>query len=272
MENDIYERQKRFFGFQGQEILKEARVSVIGVGGTGSHVVQQLAYMGVGEISLIDMDVLEPSNKNRLIGSSYNHPEGKPKTEISKELVGFINPKIKINQIQDSIFTEIAINEAKKSDFIFTCFDNDGPRAYMNEFVQAYEIPCLDIASGIYTESMDYGGRIIFIDDSGCLACLNELDQEEIRLYNESTEQKKDRKSIYGIDKSKLNDSGPSVISINGVIASLAVTDFMLYITGIRLPTKYTVYDGKTGMVRPNTTKPEPGCYFCKEIRGSNTF
>lgn len=269
MKNDLFERQIRLFGNEGQERLQQAKVTVIGVGGTGSHVVQQLAYLGVGNISLIDMDKLANTNKNRLIGSFNNHPSGKPKTEILTEFVNFIDPEITINPVPESIYTNKALNTAKKSDFIFSCFDNDGPRAFINEFVQAHEIPCLDIATGIQVESMDYGGRIIFIDDSGCLVCLDELDQEEIRLYNESPEQRHDRDQIYGINESALRDSGPSVVSINGVIASLAVTEFMVSITGIRKPVKHLVYDGKTGMVRRNTTEPQPGYYFCNSVRGN---
>ena len=160
------------------------------------------------------MDTLESSNKNRLIGSFEKHSTGKSKTDIVKELIQLINPKIKVQSVQDSINSQSAIHVVTKSDFVFACFDNDGPRAFTNELVQVNKIPCLDLATGIHVDSMDYGGRIIFIDDSGCLMCLDELDQDEIRAYNESSMHRVDNEAIYGVDKSNLKDSGPSVVSI----------------------------------------------------------
>lgn len=272
MENERYDRQIRLFGAEGQQELLDAKVSVAGTGGIGSHVVQQIAYLGVGEITLIDMDTLANSNRNRLIGSYSLHPDGEPKTEILKALVENINPRITLNVVQESVISPKSQKAMQKSDFIFSCFDNDGPRAFVNEFVQAFEISCIDIASGIHLDSMDYGGRLIYIDGCGCLVCLNELDQDEIRKFYESQEQKEDSQKIYGIDKSVLHDSGPSVVSINGVMASLAVTEFMLSTTGIREPRRYLVYDGKSGGVRVNSTDPVEGCYFCNSVRGSKTI
>lgn len=269
MSSNRYERQERLFGEEGQERLKDSRVAIVGVGGLGSHVGQQLAYLGVGTINLIDGDGLHFTNKNRLIGSFESHPDDKPKTEVVEELIKLINPKIVVNSIPDPLESKRAQEKIIKSDFVFACFDNDGPRASMNELVQAYKIPCLDLATGIQIDHLDFGGRIIFIDGSGCLMCLNELDQDEIREYNESVDQKFDRQEIYGVDKTDLIDSGPSVVGINGVVASLAVNEFMLFITGLRNPFKHIKYNGKLGIVTKDVTEPEPGCYFCTSHRGS---
>lgn len=272
MNSDRYERQVRLFGEDGQKKLQATRVAVAGVGGIGSHVVQQLVYLGVQEITLIDMDELAKSNRNRLIGSFDRHKIGKSKIKILKSLAKNINSKITVSAIPESIDTHRSQKAISECDFVFSCFDNDGPRSFINELVHAFEVPCIDIASGIHVDSMDYGGRLIYIDSEGCLICLNELDQNEIRSYFESSEQREDTKKVYGVYKSLLKDSGPSVVSINGVVASLAVTEFMLSTTGIRNPRKYLFYDGKTGGVRFNSTKPQSGCYFCNSVRGNRRF
>lgn len=72
----------------------------------------------------------------------------------------------------------------------------------------------------------------------GCLSCLDALDQEELRLAAMTSEQRKDYARIYGIDLAALGKTGPSVVSLNGVVASLAVTEFMVMITGLRAPAR----------------------------------
>jgi len=72
---------------------------------------------------------------------------------------------------------------------------------------------------------------------------------------------------IYGIERRALGDTGPMVVSINGVVASLAVTEFAAWRTGLRAPVPYLVYPAEIGIVRENKDQPEPGCYFCGVTR-----
>ena len=74
MRTDRYDRNIRFFGKEGQERLAEVQVSVIGIGGLGTHVVQQLALLGVGKLTLIDSEDLDFTNLNRYIGVRYEDP------------------------------------------------------------------------------------------------------------------------------------------------------------------------------------------------------
>ena len=66
-----------------------------------------------------------------------------------------------------------------------------------------------------------------------------------------------------------LDVAGPSVVSINGVVASLAVTEFMLRVTGIREPNRLLTYHGRTGKVTVSTDEPVPDCYYCKGLWGT---
>ena len=61
-----YDRNIQFFGEKGQKIISETRVAIAGVGGLGTHVAQQLAYLGVGSIALIDKEDFDETNSNRL--------------------------------------------------------------------------------------------------------------------------------------------------------------------------------------------------------------
>ena len=56
---DRFDRNLRFFGEEGQRVLRETHVAIVGVGGLGTHVVQQLALLGVGELYLVDHEELD---------------------------------------------------------------------------------------------------------------------------------------------------------------------------------------------------------------------
>ena len=104
---------------------------------------------------------------------------------------------------------------------------------------------------------------------AGCLVCCDELDLQAARIDLMSDEQRKDYASIYGIPLSDLGRVGPSVVSFNGVIASLGVTEFMLTATGVPRQSRSVLkYYGERGVVTTPTKNPDPDCYHCSGIRG----
>src|SRR3989442_11484933 len=102
MSVDRFERQERLFGKEGQAKLRAARVAVVGVGGLGTHVVQQLALLGVGELALIDSEELAESNRNRYVGARHDDPiPGTQKVFIGERLTKEIDPTIQIVKIPE---------------------------------------------------------------------------------------------------------------------------------------------------------------------------
>lgn len=143
----------------------------------------------------------------------------------------------------------------------------------LTELSAAYAVPYIDVASDILPgDRLHYGGRVcVAWDGDGCLICLDELDVAEAQIDIAGELARKDRDTIYGVERGLLDAGGPSVVSINGVVASHAVTEFMLGITGIRLPNRLLVYRGDLGKVTVNTDPPHSDCYYCKGIRGQRT-
>ncbi|HEY3373686.1 MAG TPA: ThiF family adenylyltransferase [Candidatus Aquicultor sp.] len=153
MNSKRYERQIGLFGQEGQAKLKKARVAVVGVGGLGSHVAQQLSFLGVGFLSFIDSDELEEHNLNRLIGARFDDPiPGTKKVDIAQRLVKSIDPSIEVNPLPVELRTLEAFIEVKKADYIFGCVDNDGARLVLNEICCAYQIPYIDLATDVLVE------------------------------------------------------------------------------------------------------------------------
>jgi molybdopterin/thiamine biosynthesis adenylyltransferase len=272
MDSGRFERQIRLFGEDGQKKIQNTRVTIVGAGGIGSHVIQQLGFLGVGSMAIIDPDELEETNCNRLIGAHYDDPiPGMKKVDIAKRLINMIDPSIKVEPIPKELRTEEAFSQLKEAKCVFGSVDNDGSRLILTELCSAFEIPYFDLASDIIKENsgLSYGGRIfVNFDDNGCLCCYKIVFPSNASMELESEEVKKDRHEIYGVSQEYLNIAGPSVVSIDGVVASLAVTEFMVMITGLRSPNRLLNYHGHRGIVNASIDKPQPDCYYCKSIRG----
>ena len=91
---------ERLYGKAAHQKLKQAHVSVVGIGGVGSWAVEALARSGVQEITMIDWDDLCFTNVNRQI-HAMNGTIGKAKIEVMKERILAINPECKVHCIKD---------------------------------------------------------------------------------------------------------------------------------------------------------------------------
>lgn len=267
--SDRYDRNIRLFGEDGQRRLREEKVAVVGVGGLGSPLAQHLALLGVGQIALVDDEELDNTNRNRFIGARHDDPvPGSPKVELVARLIREINPDVMAIPLKCSLITSEAFNAVREADCIFGCFDEDGPRAVLNELCAAYAKPYFDLASDV-PEPGIYGGKVcVAWDGNGCLNCLDELDEDDVRRYLAPEAERAQEAAIYGVPHKALGDTGPSVAPINGVIAALAATEFMVAITGIRQPTRLMKYRGDIPKFIVNTDPPQPNCPYCKGIRG----
>ena len=91
-------------------------------------------------------------------------------------------------------------------------------------------------------------------DGNGCLFCHDVVDISSANDDLISEEAKRDRDRIYGVDVVDLGEAGPSVVSINGIIASTGVTEFMLAVTGlVKEPRRHLTYRGHMGTVAVST-------------------
>jgi hypothetical protein len=109
----------------------------------------------------------------------------------------------------------------------------------------------------------------VFGSDKGCLYCLNQLDEKDVQYYLATDEERNREAAIYEIPLHALGETGPSVSPVNGVIAALAATEFMVAVTGMRPPTRLQEYRGQISKVVVSRDQPRPDCYYCKGIRGT---
>ena len=109
-----FERTALMFGEDGVERLKSARVALFGLGGVGGHCAEALARAGIGNLTLIDGDVISLSNLNRQIIALHSDA-GEYKGDAFRKRIADINPDCNVTVINE-FFTE-------ESDFDFSGFD-----------------------------------------------------------------------------------------------------------------------------------------------------
>jgi molybdopterin-synthase adenylyltransferase len=257
----VYDRQIRAFGKQGQKIIQSLKVGIVGLGGTGSIVAQQLAHLGVENFMLIDPDVLEESNLNRVVGASIENI-GEAKVDIAKRLITRINPSAIVEVNKDSVLKSRVAEQLIDTDFAFSCTDSHGSRAVLNQLAYQYLIPFVDMGVVIVTskgEVQNIAARTQMLSPGlACMVCANLLDYEEVRRDLLSDFERKNDPYI-------LNDPepAPAVISLNSTIASMAVTMFLNAVVGIPGKARIINYNGLTGASRSAICAQHPMCVVC---------
>lgn len=261
-------RNAEFFGGFGQQRLFASNVLVVGVGGLGSALAQHLALLGVMNISLADDEQLDETNRNRFIGATVDDPvPGTYKVDIADRLIQSIDRRISVMPLRHQLLSPEVFQAVRECEWVFGCFDEDGPRAILNELAVAYDKKYIDLASDVPERGV-FGGRVITVTrENGCLACMDVLDQNDLRRFFSTDDALAAEDKIYGVKRSELKVRGPSVSPMNGVVASLGASDFMVAVTGMRPPVRQIQYQGQIPVVRLNIDPPRANCPICA-LRG----
>jgi molybdopterin-synthase adenylyltransferase len=235
--------RQSFLGTNSEQILAEVRVVICGLGGGGSHIAQQLAHLGVGHYRLIDPDIIEASNLNRLVGGTQADVDaGTAKVDIAKRMIKAIRPWADV-EVGQCAWQE-ADHLMRDAHVVFGCLDGYQQRDFLEGAARRYLQPYIDIGMDV-TQLTDgsfaiAGQMITTFPDGPCMRCLGFL--TTARLSAEENE--------YG-------DVGinPQVVWTNGTLASLAVGSFVSLITPwspSRAAYRWLELDGNQQSVTPS--------------------
>lgn len=257
----FWDRQVRAFGLEGQSVLKRLKVGVVGAGGTGSVVAKQLTHLGVGELLIVDPDVVEITNLNRLVGASLRDV-GECKAAVVASEIARTGLGTKVAALTADVRSFSSVEQIATCDAIFSCTDSHSSRAVLNQMAFQYLIPTFDVGVAIGTE----GGRVSHVAGRaqmlapglGCLVCGNVLNSETIRRELMSEEALAADPYFDGVGVAQ-----PAVVSINSTMGSLLVTMFLSAFTGAPLHARLQYYDGISGRVRSAALRPDPTCVVC---------
>lgn len=128
LQDDEYERRfagvEKIYGDEAFRQYEHSHVMVIGIGGVGSWAVEALARTGIAELTLVDMDVIAASNINRQL-PALSSTLGREKIEVMAERCLSINPRIRINVVDDYL-TADNVKEllSNPPDVVLDCIDD----------------------------------------------------------------------------------------------------------------------------------------------------
>jgi hypothetical protein len=117
MSGTRYSRNEGLFGAEGQRLIGATRVAIVGLGGLGSHVAQQLAYLGVKELTLIDDDHVTESSLNRLIGAIESDiPVRVAKVRVAERMVKAIKPTATVHPLEMQLASDASRSALASAD------------------------------------------------------------------------------------------------------------------------------------------------------------
>lgn len=124
-----FSRLKLLFGEAGLQRLSESHIAIVGLGAVGSFAAEALARTAVGEITLIDFDLIGETNINRQL-FALNSTLGQAKVKVAAQRLCDINPEIKLNchQVFYHHDTAPALLDNKKFDFLIDAIDGAAPK------------------------------------------------------------------------------------------------------------------------------------------------
>jgi molybdopterin/thiamine biosynthesis adenylyltransferase len=261
---DFFDRQVRAFGPAIQRLLAGLHLGIVGVGGTGSAVVEQLVRLGVGELSIFDHDVLDDSNVNRVYGSGTGDA-GRPKVDIANASAGRIGLGTIIHRFPKGISSERSARALRNCDAIFSCTDKHTPRAILTQLSIRYLIPFFDMGAKIESTGGKikgiYGRATTFFPGEACLFCRNRISPEIIRLEGLNSEERQAfAREGYAPE---LETNAPAVIMFTTAVATQAVCEFLHRLTGYmgaERDTTEVLFRFHDTAVGRNRAKPDENC------------
>ena len=167
-----------FLGDEADEIFSHCRVAVVGLGGGGSHIVQQLAHAGFRRFVLYDPDVIEATNLNRLVGATEADARDRArKVDVAAHLIRGLcaNPIIDVHAAR----WEEEPHALRSCDLVFGCLDGLAARRDLEASTRRYLLPLIDIGLDVTVidgEPPQMAGQVILsMPGEACMACLGFL-------------------------------------------------------------------------------------------------
>jgi molybdopterin-synthase adenylyltransferase len=247
---------------QGLAWLREATITVLGAGGGGSHIAQQIAHLGVGRLAIVDFDPLEDHNVNRVVGAGYGDV-GELKAALLAKRFGDLGTRV--IPVPHRAESQEGRRWIEQSDVVFGAVDGARTRNNIEGFCRAALVPYIDIGLKIHvaedeTTVLAIGGQIVTSVPGGpCLWCAEVVTEEALLL-----------------DRQEYLAGRPEqqVVSLNGILASQAVSGMLNLMTGYApdFPVPAVIrYDGLSHTMKPDPYVKTPCPHYPLDAAGWRT-
>src|SRR6266516_1751427 len=236
-----------------RKIMHDQVISIVGVGGLGSIVAEHLIHMGFHEINLIDPDVLEVSNLNRVVGAYYKDAQQqRSKVEVIKRHLTNINPNASVEAYKKDVHDEEMESVLALSDWLIVATDNHSSRLKAQQLSVQYFVPLLSVGVNITVKGSkveDMSGEVITarVGDYLCLRCLNRINPTKVASERHPDQTIREalvkRGYVTGRDIKE-----PAVKTLNTFVATMAVEVLINQYTEARRHVPVLVYENNGSM------------------------
>lgn len=270
---DSLDRQARLFGPSFNPAIRALRVGIVGCGGTGSPTAMLLTRLGVGHVLLVDDDIVEVSNLNRVHGARRSDAEAAmAKVDVLAREIEAAGLGVEVARFKGWIGDPGVRDAVRSCDVIFGCTDDHDGRLFLNRLAYFYGIPVIDMGLRVLpaTEGRPYemGARVtVLAPGTTCLLCRGLVDPriaaEEALRRTDPAEYDRRKAEAY---VSGGGDPAPAVVTFTTETACMAVNEFLQALTGFRGPGGMKEERRRrfeTCEDRANTARPRPECEMC---------
>jgi bacteriocin biosynthesis cyclodehydratase domain-containing protein len=258
-----YDRQLRYFadiapaGMSApdcQLLLRDARVVVLGVGGLGTWAALSLACCGVGELTLVDGDVVELSNLNRQV--LFTEADlGRPKVAAATAALWRFNRRVRVVPVVRTLGTPAEIAEAVRgSSFVIDAADRPAHdiERWVNEACFQHGVPYMTMS---HFPPFARVGPMYIPGETGCFNCQERAYRRSYELYDHLVDQRR------GVP-SPAATLGPVCAFVGGQVA----LDVVHQLTGLCEPASkgsVRVFDTRTLTITADPVPRDPRCEVC---------
>ena len=227
--SDQFDRNIRAFGGKIQKVLGDLHVAVVGCGGTGSAVIEQLVRLGVRHLRLFDPDTLTAGNLTRVYGS-FPKNIGEAKVTAIAAHVRRIATDANVMTTQASITLEAQAKLLLDADVVFGCTDDNAGRLVLSRISSYLLTPVIDcgvlLSSGVGGELIGIDGRVtVLAPGAACLVCRNRIDLQRAAAELLSPDEHR-RLAAEGYAPA-LSDPEPAVVAFTTQVAAAAVGELL---------------------------------------------
>ncbi len=227
-------RHAQAFGSGTTRILKSLSIAIIGCSGIGSILAEQLARLGVGRLVLVDPDIVEDKNLNRILNSGKEDAYlGRPKVNVLASAIARMGLNQEVLPLATNLINPEAVRTIAECDIVFGGMDGVEGRHMLNRLATFYTLPYIDVGVRLDADKIgginSIAGAVHYLQPglssliSRGAYDMKRVEAEEIRR----TDPERYRRQVKEGYLRGVEEDRPAVISVNMFFAALAVNELL---------------------------------------------
>lgn len=255
-----------------RQVMTGQTIAIIGVGGLGSVIAENLIHTGFQSIHLIDPDRVEITNLNRIVGAYYSDvEENRFKVDVVKQHLQRINPNARVEGHTIGIENEDAVPVLLQSDWMIVATDNHASRYHAQRIALDLALPLISAGVNITVEDQqiaDMSGEVIIAKngDHLCLNCLGRINPTYVAAEEQRGQFIGDELIRRGYVAGQ-EVKEPAVKTLNAIVGAMAVEVLLNQYTQRQAQNPILVFENNQAMsIYPDLESADQrnrDCYFC---------